>query len=149
MTDISGWTHVVKGIKGNKPHVNPMELKPTEIPNGMTIPKLLDRFYQCQEAWTASDCWVKLKRIVENRILPAKGVQITRCVCLGLGSLSGVGRRETSLYQLAALLSVLDILGMWHRRNPSQPRERNLIENRKDRSTAVSVHPRSHVQPGR
>lgn len=134
VTDISGWTHIVKGSNPHR-NQNPVApvtiLKPTEVPNGMTITKLWEQFHQCQEAWMASDCWAKLKSIIVNCVLPADGVQITRCVCLGLGSLSGGSRRETSLYQLATLLSVLEILGIWRRRTRSSGGEPNQEQKMK------------------
>ena len=47
----------------------------------------------------------------EQDIFPADNVAVTQCICLGLGSVTAGS--ESSSYELAALISILGILGRY------------------------------------
>ena len=112
ITDSSGWTHVIKGPPGI---INPQTTgahldygKSTEPE--YTPETYLDRFRKhYAPIWRESDCFRRLSRIFEQDILPAENTPLTRCICLGLGSMTGGS--ESSSYELAALISILEILG--------------------------------------
>ena len=61
--------------------------------------------------WQQSLCLQRLTRIFEQQILTADNITLTKCVCLGLGSLTA--GTPTSSYELAVLISVLQILGVY------------------------------------
>lgn len=114
ITDASGWTHVIKGPPGTRDlkitDLNPEY--PTSKEATYTLETYLDRFRtHYTPSWKQSDCFKNLSRIFEQDILPSENIQITQCVCLGLGSMTAFGS-ENSSYELAALISMLEILGM-------------------------------------
>ncbi|KAL6718874.1 hypothetical protein ACLMJK_003108 [Lecanora helva] len=111
-TDDSGWTHVVKGPKGSinnstKPSSN-------QVQDDSTVEKLAEALKsKYMPIWLESECLRRLIKLFEQSILTEAHVAITNCVCLGLGSfLTG---HPTTFYELAALKSILDILGERHR----------------------------------
>ena len=114
ITDSSGWTHVIKGPPGTG------DLKLTELhpeyprfnETTYTLETYLDRFRtHYTPIWRQSDCFKNLSRIFEQDILPTENMQITQCICLGLGSMTAFGS-ENSSYELAALISMLEMLGI-------------------------------------
>lgn len=113
ITDSSGWTHVVKGPRGIiDPKTTGRRLEHgKQVGTTHTLETYLDRFRKhFTPIWRESDCFRSLFRIFEQEILPADNLLITQCVCLGLGSMTAGS--ESSSYQLAALISLLEILGM-------------------------------------
>ena len=111
VTDSSGWTHVVKGPSGiidptsTDKHVASMKSNVSKY----TPETYLDRFRtHYVPIWRESCCFKSLSRIFEQDILPAEHMTVTQCICLGLGSITA--RSESSSYELAALLSMLEIL---------------------------------------
>lgn len=120
ITDSAGWTHVIKGPPGTIHHptstASHLELggKPT-TETGYTLETYLDRFRNHYvPIWKGSPCFENLSRILEREMLPSSAAQkndvvVTRCVCLGLGSMTAGS--ESSSYELAALMSMLEILG--------------------------------------
>ena len=120
VTDESGWTHVTKGTLKQKHalqyapsstgHEN---LSPTAIPRGLTIHDVSASFEKHMRIWKDSSCLQKLRAIFQNSVL-ASNIKITNCVCLGLGSFTGGKFPETSFFELAALASILEILGEKH-----------------------------------
>ena len=112
ITDASGWTHVIKGPSGIvDPGTTDIRLqhgKATETK--YTLETYLDRFRNhYTPTWRESSCFKSLTRIFEQDILPAENILISQCICLGLGSMTAGS--ESSSYELAALLSMLEILG--------------------------------------
>ena len=121
ITDPSGWTHVIKGPPGIvDPKTTDVRLqlgKATETK--CTLETYLDRFRNhYTPIWRESSCSKSLTRIFEQDILPAENIIISQCICLGLGSMTAGS--ESSSYELAALLSMLEILGT----NPQAPRKK-------------------------
>ena len=119
ITDASGWTHVIKGAPGIvDPRTTNIRLqygKATETK--YTLETYLDRFRDhYTPTWRESYCFQSLARIFEQDILPAENILISQCICLGLGSMTAGS--ESSSYELAALLSMLEILGT----NPQAPK---------------------------
>lgn len=121
ITDSAGWTHVIKGPPGtiHHPTSTPSHLELGGKPiteTGYTLETYLDRFRSHYvPIWKGSSCFENLSRILERDMLPSSAaaqkndVVITRCVCLGLGSMTAGS--ESSSYELAALMSMLEILG--------------------------------------
>ena len=120
VTDESGWTHVTKGNLKQKQalqcapsstsHEN---LSPTAIPRGLNVKDVSASFEKHMKIWNDSSCLQTLRDIFQNSIL-ASNIRITSCVCLGLGSFTGGNFPETSFFELAALVSFLEILGEKH-----------------------------------
>ena len=110
ITDESGWTHVTRGPKKaiDSQHLTP--LRPEKIPPGLTLDKFSEKFQKNYSGhWQASSCCKDLCRIFEQQILPLEYIIITNCVCLGLGSMTtGL---DSSSYEMAALIFMLEILG--------------------------------------
>jgi len=48
--------------------------------------------------------------VLEYSVLTSRLVKLERCVCLGLGSFTGGTTVEAGLWELAALVSILEIL---------------------------------------
>lgn len=114
VTDTSGWTHIIKGSKAqNKQlylqlmaHLIPQAVDPT-----LNMDKVLNLLKRYTREWEESDCREKILTIVEEKVLSSGNVNITNCVCLGLGSLTGLNNCNASWYELATLISILEILG--------------------------------------
>lgn len=112
VTDSSGWTHVVKGPPGTidartagirLEHEKSAETK-------YTLKTYLARFRKhYAPTWQESSCSQSLSRLLEQEILPAEHIEITQCICLGLGSMTAGS--ESSSFELAALISMLELLG--------------------------------------
>lgn len=88
-------------------HLVPKEMDP-EI-TAERLDELLRRFTR---EWEESDCCGKILTMLEEQFMKSENVNITSCVCLGLGSLAGIDRANASWYQLVALISILDTLSV-------------------------------------
>lgn len=93
-------------------------LAPAEVPDGLTLAQLKETFEVYQRRWKESKAYESLRETLNRcRIRGAGAFQVEKCVCVGLGSPSGllrggmVDRRSVSMYQLAALVSILEMLG--------------------------------------
>ena len=112
--DASGWTHIIKGSRGqnHQRHISLLENgKPTEAPENVTIDKVSEKFHRYCQMWKDSHSSKELQLILADNVLTSEKVNLTRCVCLGLGSLTSEDGREASMYELAFLHSTLEILG--------------------------------------
>lgn len=115
VTDTAGWTHIVRGSQAQKhqKYLTPVDqLRPTQVAKGLTIENACDKFERYRKAWGESQHYEQLKAILDRQMLVAGMPSINNCVCLGLGSLTGTSSDESSWYQLAILMSVLEILGV-------------------------------------
>ena len=120
ITDDSGWTHVTKGTLKQKHalqyapsstgHEN---LSPAAIPRGLNIQDVPTAFEKHMKIWKGSSCLQTLRIIFQNASL-ASNIRINNCVCLGLGTFTGGKFPETSFFELAALVSFLEILSEKH-----------------------------------
>lgn len=117
VTDDLGWTHITKGTTKQRYRQKPTvwssssdELKPTDIPRSLTLHEVTDSFDRCTKIWKASSSLKNLRTLIKDDVLTSN-IEITNCVCLGLGSFTGGDRTETSFYELAAMVSILEILG--------------------------------------
>ena len=110
VTDSSGWTHVVNGRKGAV-DANDLGLQLSALHGADEIPldEVKKNHTRYLRLWEGSECWKNLANVLEKDILSSKRTRLTNCVCLGLGSLSA--GRDSSKYELAALVSILDLLG--------------------------------------
>ncbi|KAJ6034945.1 hypothetical protein N7499_002161 [Penicillium canescens] len=109
-------------------------LAPAEAPSRLTITELQTQYREHSEKWEGSETWVKLAGVLEKKLRekgseqassspgstssrsePAYG-PVDAIVCIGLGSPSGflrdgwTDRRSVSMYQLAALVSIKDMV---------------------------------------
>lgn len=116
VTDPSGWTHIIRGSKAQKKqsYIKPMaHLKPQEVAANMTsVEKACMRLKGFTSDWEKSECREKMKEMMEEDVLMSDKVNISNCVCLGLGSLTGVNGSKSSWYELVTLIWILEILGM-------------------------------------
>lgn len=113
VTDSSGWTHVVKGPPGIiNPRTTGVRLeRGKSSETKYTLETYLVKFREhYAPIWRESTCFKSLSRILEQAILPAENIIVTQCICLGLGSMTA--GPESSSYELAALISILEILGI-------------------------------------
>ncbi|KKZ67704.1 hypothetical protein EMCG_01069 [[Emmonsia] crescens] len=116
--DEDGWTHITTTQRStsNKLCVPPIQdlLIPAEAPDGLTFKKLKKQFEWHKRCWEESQSWRTMKAALENGLVAGTASRIDNCVCFGLGSPSGflrggwVDRRAVSLYQLAALATMLE-----------------------------------------
>ncbi|DAA76975.1 TPA_exp: Uncharacterized protein A8136_6741 [Trichophyton benhamiae CBS 112371] len=91
------------------------QLIPAEMPDGLTLSQLRAQFDAHQEKWLASQTW---KAIAASPIASSVGSSKdnSKFICIALGSPSGflrgglVDRRAVSLFQLAAFISLIDLL---------------------------------------
>lgn len=113
VTDSSGWTHIIKGSKSQRDQlqIKPMaHLKPQEIDPALTEERLHSLLGKYTREWEESECFGKVKTMLEQQAMNSDKVNITSCVCLGLGSVAGIDGAKASWYELVALISILDIL---------------------------------------
>jgi SRR1 len=104
------------------------KLYPAEAPARLTLDELKKEYERHRQRWKSSSTWKILERSLvpqshDNRQVlgcSCRAINLDRVdnvICIGLGSLSGFGRggwvdrRSVSLYQLAALDCILEILG--------------------------------------
>ena len=115
VTDDAGWTHVMKGSRGQRQrrHISfPENGKPMEALTDLTVDKISDKFHRYCKKWKGSECFQNFQLILENNVLASEKVNLTRCVCLGLGSLTSEKASAASMYQFAFLSTTLEILGL-------------------------------------
>ena len=136
--DPNGWTHVVKtapknisqdlklglSLLRNKPDIDGATCSPTEVPDGLTVEMAREKYASYLARWNNTRYCQDLQRDFKNIILPVNHLEITQCICLGLGSFfakshffslfEGAAVRE-SFSQLLALVTMLDVLSMWSR----------------------------------
>lgn len=142
ITDSSGWTHVIKGPPGiTDPKTTNLHLdhgKRTET--NYTLETYLDKFQNHYvPIWRKSECFKNLSRIFEQEILPTiPNMQITQCICLGLGSMT-TGSEDSS-HELAALISMLEILGILTNA-PTLPKKKQKTQNAKPQPCPAKTHP--------
>lgn len=118
VTDANGWTTVTKGVRqqnNRQPVVSDGStrvepLLPSTIPPGLTYQEVKENFQRYLRIWKASSCFIALKEVLKQSVLTSRAVKLERCVCLGLGSLTGGGTVDASCWELAALVSILEIL---------------------------------------
>ena len=114
VTDSSGWTHIIKGSRSQN-HQRRISLRgneePTEAPRNLTRDKVLEKFQRFCQHWKESESLQDFRLILENGVLASEKVEVTRCVCLGLGSLTSEDGREAPMYELAFLHTTLELLG--------------------------------------
>lgn len=116
VADEDGWTHVTTAAHVPRKAFRELdgELLPAEAPARLTIDELKKQYHVHKQRWENSSSCDALKRALQN---PAANREIDNVICIGLGSPSGflrggwVDRRSVSLYQLAALASILEFFG--------------------------------------
>ena len=125
VTDPSGWTHIIRGSKAQKKqsYIKPMaHLKPQEVAANMTsVEKAGMRLKGFASDWEKSECREKMEEMMEEDVLMSDKVNISNCVCLGLGSLTGINGSKSSWYELVTLIWILEILGMLIHTNQTPP----------------------------
>ncbi|OAX81499.1 hypothetical protein ACJ72_04157 [Emergomyces africanus] len=119
--DEEGWTHITTTERKtfNKHCLPPIKdlLIPAEAPDGLTFKNLKKQFESHKRGWEESRTWQTMKAALDSGLIAGAGSRVDNCVCVGLGSPSGflrggwVDRRAVSLYQLAALVTMLEYFG--------------------------------------
>lgn len=105
-------------------------LSPSETPPSLTLDGLRKTFQTHSQTWKSSQTWQQLKATLSKDVFGSSGIQlqIENIVCIGLGSPSGfvqggwVDRRSVALYQLAALVSMIDLLRECRQQNENPQR---------------------------
>ncbi|EZG16584.1 hypothetical protein H107_04626 [Trichophyton rubrum CBS 202.88] len=123
--DDDGWTHITntRRVATTTATTAPTtdQLIPAEIPDGLTLSQLRAQFDAHQEKWLASQTWKAITASpIASSIASSNNntttTRIDKFVCIALGSPSGflrgglVDRRAVSLFQLAAFISLIDLL---------------------------------------
>ena len=125
ITDSSGWTHVIKGPPSTIAHLKTTALRRSHETSpsstNYSLETYLDKFHNHYlPTWKSSACFKHLSRMFEQETLSSAGekkkkkkkkIKITQCVCLGLGSMTTGS--ESSSYELAALMSILEQLSTY------------------------------------
>jgi SRR1 len=95
---------------------------PAEIPAGLSLETALTIYRKYETAWCTSNAWEQLRNTLILRILN-QNLPITSCICFALSSptglvTGGVDRRNSSMSQLAAFKSIIDLLTEMQGRRP-------------------------------
>ena len=112
VTDSSGWTHIIRGPKAEMTSISRLTTERSET--SLTVEAYTEKFWtKYNDQWQQSACLhtleVMLFHFMDQGIGGSAKVSLTKCVCLGLGSLT-VGLPSSS-FELAALRSILECLG--------------------------------------
>ncbi|OOF94712.1 hypothetical protein ASPCADRAFT_406579 [Aspergillus carbonarius ITEM 5010] len=157
ITDAAGWTHVttsgnarrcVRNSTSSTSTIHQQEfpslLTPAEAPPKLTLDDLNRQFQNSLRTWKDSSTWsVVEKTLLQHTQFEENGVD--SIICIGLGSLSGflrggwVDRRTVSLYQLAALVSVMDCLKTIKQTHSIQVYAQDPVFNELDTSLLASL----------
>ncbi|RAK98844.1 SRR1 family protein [Aspergillus ibericus CBS 121593] len=160
ITDAAGWTHVTTSGNARRcvrtttdsthPQDIPSHLTPAEAPPKLTLDDLHTQFQQSLRVWKESPTWSVVEKTLLQQTVQHPGSQpdneIDSIICIGLGSLSGflrggwVDRRTVSLYQLAALVSVVDCLKTTTQQtHPIKTYAQDPVFNELDKSLLASL----------
>ncbi|KAH1293507.1 hypothetical protein KXX35_003178 [Aspergillus fumigatus] len=137
VTDAEGWTHVTtnknvrRALRPNQSadggqSTTPL-LMPAEAPSQLTLGDLQIQFNGYRERWEGSETWRVMADTLRRRFEGTSSIsdpvphatELENIVCIGLGSPSGflrggwVDRRSVSLYQLAALVGVMELINKY------------------------------------
>ncbi|EAL91720.1 SRR1 family protein [Aspergillus fumigatus Af293] len=137
VTDAEGWTHVTtnknvrRALRPNQSadggqSTTPL-LMPAEAPSQLTLGDLHTQFNGYRERWEGSETWRVMADTLRRRFEGTSSIsdpvphatELENIVCIGLGSPSGflrggwVDRRSVSLYQLAALVGVMELINKY------------------------------------
>ncbi|PKX97140.1 SRR1 family protein [Aspergillus novofumigatus IBT 16806] len=138
VTDADGWTHVTtnqnvrRALRPNQSadggQSSTPALLPAEAPSQLTLDDLQTQFNGYRERWEGSETWRVMADTLRTRFEESSSIadsdpratSLKNIVCIGLGSPSGflrggwVDRRSVSLYQLAALVGVTELMKKYH-----------------------------------
>ncbi|KAL3410181.1 SRR1-domain-containing protein [Aspergillus fumigatus] len=137
VTDAEGWTHVTtnknvrRALRPNQSadggqSTTPL-LMPAEAPSQLSLGDLQTQFNGYRERWEGSETWRVMADTLRRRFEGTSSIsdpvphatELENIVCIGLGSPSGflrggwVDRRSVSLYQLAALVGVMELINKY------------------------------------
>jgi hypothetical protein len=151
VVDASGWTHVIKAPNnkvGDQHSILVSQQRPSSSNTSFTLETYLDKFHNHYiPRWWESSCFKNLKRIFEQGVLLAEQTKITNCVCLGLGSMTA--GFETPSFELAALMSMLEMLSKFHSTGGANCYLRFVTSPRQETHHRRSHLPRPNLQPPR
>ena len=150
--DDDGWTHITntRRVATTTATTAPTtdQLIPAEIPDGLTLSQLRAQFDAHQEKWLASQTWKAITASpIASSIASSNNntttTRIDKFVCIALGSPSGflrgglVDRRAVSLFQLAAFISLIDLLSPNTRTYLFLPRILSCFRNKKQKAIII------------
>ncbi|MCJ1358301.1 MAG: hypothetical protein MMC33_008300 [Icmadophila ericetorum] len=114
ITDTEGWTHV----KSKRPHAPPKREERrarAEREKDLDLERILARYQNYLRRWKDSTSYPTLVAFFEVTLLKLEDLQVTSCICTGLGSLTESPHLDAgpsaSLWQLAILETMLELLG--------------------------------------
>lgn len=113
--DDEGWTHILQGdVEMERTHGESMGL--AKAADGLTLEQIIKDYQVYVNRFKKSRHHAELTAIFENTILELDKLQVSSIICTGLGTFSGAHpycdpNPAVSLYQLAALETMLEILG--------------------------------------
>lgn len=113
VTDSSGWTHVINGRRNVRKVYNPSpQLNALRSVDKTPLKQLVEDHARYVDLWERSECWQNVANILQDHVLSNPRIRLTKCVCLGLGSLSA--GQASSKHEMAALDTILRLLGKTH-----------------------------------
>ncbi|WEW55962.1 hypothetical protein PRK78_001397 [Emydomyces testavorans] len=145
--DNDGWTHITNSKTTTarpRPPKPEDQLTPAECPDGLTFAKLREKYEWHRQRWIESQAWTAVKKVLEQELARFPGT-IYNCVAVGLGSPSGllrggwVDRRSISMFQLAALESILGLLSQTKTINAENLYAQDPVFNDMDKKLLQSI----------
>lgn len=144
-TDANGWTHV----RSKRPQLlakREERIGKAAQDKALNLEKVLNKYRGYVHHWEKSTCYSDTVAIFDNELLKLEDLQITSCLCTGLGSLTRWhdGSPAASFWQVAALETILGLLGkaegkcMWPLAN--MPQGRDLLFNQSTSRTPHSTN---------
>lgn len=93
------------------------QILPSPAPTDKTIEQLEEQYRKIEKKWLDSQSYKEMERCVRDTIDLEVLKTVDTCVVFGTGSFCGyvrgwIERFEVSLYQLAAFISAVDLIGM-------------------------------------
>ncbi|KAI9832029.1 MAG: hypothetical protein M1819_004573 [Sarea resinae] len=144
-----GWTHVLTTHHKPSTHGSSTArkpLQPADIPPGLTLEKLHAEYARHLQIFQASECWTQLRAMLAEAVLPSpssssdeKKKRTDDCVCVGLGSPSDPISRRITLFQLAALESILSLLDTSPSHQPLKTYAQDPVFNALDTAFLTSL----------
>ncbi|KAI9801067.1 MAG: hypothetical protein M1833_002935 [Piccolia ochrophora] len=122
--DKDGWTTIVT-TRHHRPPQSPPDGVPysasTNTPNEYSLEQLRHDYQRHVTIWQASSCAKALAATLDQLHSTLPLGKIDACVCLGIGSPSDGPTRRATLYQLAALQTMLESLRERNKASSSTP----------------------------
>ena len=120
VTDDEGWTTITTTVARHLTNRVAIRLGRTQgedgsLPSEDAVTKLRAEYERHSAIWLKSICHARVIAFLREQFLSVSGkeARMKKCVCLGLGSFTNGQSARSALFQLAAMISLLAILGEW------------------------------------